>query len=278
MSLDPNDSRPPYLQVGHSLRAAILTRRYAPGDKLPSSRDLSEQYGVARMTIQRAIQLLHDEDLVVSRAGSGIYVKERAERPVGLRPHIEAAFQEPNVTIDFAGFSGETLNGAMQEPLDKIRHGQVVPQTVQIRILIPTTETPWALPCRSDDLQDDPAFRNRAHRITSRATSMLSDAVEELQRLGLIKKGSVEIRHHRCAPLFKLYILNGREAFFGFYPITESQIQIDGEEHVIFDLMGKDAILFHHAMAGDESSVESQYVAQARLWFDSVWNTIGQPS
>lgn len=278
MSLDPNDSRPPYLQVGHVLRAAILTGRYAPGDKLPSGRDLAEQFGVARMTIQRALQLLHDEDLVVSRAGSGIYVKERAERPVGLRPHLEAAFQQADVTIDFAGFSGETLNSAIQEPLDKIRHGQVAPQSLHIRILIPTTDTPWALPCRSDDLQDDPAFRERAHTITSRATSMLTDAVEELQRLGLIKKGSVEIRFHHCAPLFKLYILNGREAFFGFYPIIPQQIQIDGEEHAIFDLMGKDAILFHHAMSGDESSVESQYVGQARHWFESVWTTIGQPA
>ena len=36
MELDPDDSRAPYLQVAGLLRAAILTGRYAPGDRLPS--------------------------------------------------------------------------------------------------------------------------------------------------------------------------------------------------------------------------------------------------
>jgi hypothetical protein len=38
----------------------------------------------------------------------------------GLRPYIEQAFTREHVTIDFAGFSGETLHGVIQEPLDKI--------------------------------------------------------------------------------------------------------------------------------------------------------------
>ena len=40
---------------------------------------------------------------------------------IGLRPFIEQAFAREHVMIDFAGFSGETLHGAVQEPLDKIR-------------------------------------------------------------------------------------------------------------------------------------------------------------
>ena len=52
MGLEPDDPRPPYQQVANHLRAAILTRVFAPGDKLPSGPELSKQYGVARMTIQ----------------------------------------------------------------------------------------------------------------------------------------------------------------------------------------------------------------------------------
>ena len=33
---------------------------------------------------------------------------------VGLRPFIEQAFTREHVTIDFAGFSGETLHGVVQ--------------------------------------------------------------------------------------------------------------------------------------------------------------------
>src|SRR5437868_3652092 len=118
-SLDPDDPRPPYKQVANALRAAILTRKLEPGEKLPSGVELAKAYGVARMTVQQAIRLLRDEGLVSSRQGSGVFVRERTGRPVELRPHLERAFDTPTVTIDFAGFSGETLLGMLQEPLDK---------------------------------------------------------------------------------------------------------------------------------------------------------------
>ena len=81
MELDPDDSRAPYLQVAGLLRAAILTGRYAPGDRLPSGPELATQLGVARMTVQQAIRLLRSEGLVVSRQGSGVFVRnERSDR------------------------------------------------------------------------------------------------------------------------------------------------------------------------------------------------------
>jgi hypothetical protein len=51
---------------------------------------------------------------------------------------------------------------------------------------------------------------------------------------------------------------------------------IKGEPHEIFDLMGKDTTLFHHAGA-DPESIEGQYVAQAATWFESMWSTITRP-
>jgi hypothetical protein len=38
----------------------------------------------------------------------------------------------------------------------------------------------------------------------------------------------------------------------------------------IYDLMGKDAVLFHHSANDDDTSTGSQYVDQARIWFDSM--------
>ena len=141
--LDPDDPRPPYQQVANVLRAAILTRTFKPGEKLPSGPELAKRYGVARMTVQQAVRVLRDEGLVVSRQGSGVYVRERTERPVGLRPHLERAFDEPKVTVDFAGFSGETLHGALAEPLDKVRAGRLRPESLTVRIC--SSPTP---PCR----------------------------------------------------------------------------------------------------------------------------------
>ncbi|MEV8439146.1 GntR family transcriptional regulator [Actinosynnema sp. NPDC051121] len=77
MALDPDDSRPPYRQVASALREAITTGRYAPGAKLPSRAQLAADYGVAPMTVQSALRELRGEGLVVSRQGSGVYVRVR---------------------------------------------------------------------------------------------------------------------------------------------------------------------------------------------------------
>jgi DNA-binding transcriptional regulator YhcF (GntR family) len=276
MSLDPDDPRPPYLQVANALRAAILTKQFAPGDKLPSGQELAKRYNVARMTIQQALRLLKDEGLIVSRQGSGVFVRARTERPSGLRPHIERAFEQPHVTIDFAGLSGETLHGALQEPLDKVRVGRHVPESIRVRALLPDPTTPWTLPCRVEDQADDPEFRERARGIMLRHTQAIVDSVLELEELGLIKQARAEIRVHQSSPLFKLYVINNEDAFFGFYPVKQHAVTIKGDQHKMYDLMGKDAVLFQHTSDADEGSTSSQYVEQARTWFDSMWNTVGR--
>jgi DNA-binding transcriptional regulator YhcF (GntR family) len=272
--LDPDDPRSPYIQVASALRAAILTKKFQPGEKLPSGHQLSEHYGVARMTIQTAIRVLREEGLVVSRQGSGVFVRERTARPVGLRPVMERAFEREQVTIDFFGFTAETLLGAVQEPLDKIRAGAAAPESITIRMLVPDSTKPAALPCRAEDLADDPAFRERSHAMTERHSAAIVDAVHELDEAGLISSGSVELRVHNLAPLFKAFILNREELFLGFYPIARRQVTLHAEPHDVYDLMGKDVTLFHHATNDDDTSPGSQYVEQMTTWFDTIWTTV----
>jgi DNA-binding transcriptional regulator YhcF (GntR family) len=276
MTLDPDDPRPPYQQVANALRAAILTRKLAPGEKLPSGAELAQRYGVARMTVQQAIRVLRDQGLVVSRQGSGVFVRERTARAIALRPHVERAFEQPKVSIDFAGFSGETLHGVLQEPLDKIRLGQLVPESIGIRILVPDTSKPWAIPARVADLADEPAFRERAEQISRRHTDAITESVAELADLGLVKNATAQVRVHGAAPMFKLYILNRSEAFFGFYPIFEHAVALHGETVPMYDLMGKDATLFHHEQGDDPDSIGGQFVAQAQAWFDSMWAAVSR--
>jgi len=276
VTLDPDDPRPPYLQVANALRAAILTGVFKPGDRLPSRAELAERYRVAPMTVQNALRELREEDLIVSRQGSGVFVRQRTERPVGLRPHLERAFEAERVVIDFAGFSGETLHGVITEPLDKIRIGRLTPKSIAVRMLVPDPSVPWALPCTVEDRADSPAFRKRATDIMRRHTLAIADAVTELGALGLVEHTTAEIRAHPATPLFKLYLINNEEAFFGFYPVVEHVINLGGDTQSMYDLMGKDAILFHHSASDDDTSTGTQYVEQSRLWFDSMWNTVAR--
>jgi DNA-binding transcriptional regulator YhcF (GntR family) len=275
--LDPDDPRTESQQIASKLRAAILTRKVQPGEKLPSQPALARRYGVARETVKAAIRILERERLTITRQGSGTYVRAQTEKPVGLRPHVETAFEQAHVSIDFAGFSGETLNNTLAEVFDKVRAGRLTPESVNVRMMLSDTSVPLAIPSRADTGTDDPAVRKRATRITRRSIESIVDAVSELVDLGLLKSGSAEVRVHSASPLFKLYIINNSEAFFGFYPVVEHSVTIDGEPVSIYDPMGKDATLFHYSQSDEEdSSTGSQYVEQARTWFDSLWNTIAR--
>lgn len=258
------------------LRAAIRTRVFKPGDQLPSLNELSKAYAVSLMTVQKALGVLRDEGLVISRQGKGSFVRQRTERAVGLRPHIEQAFARERVVIDFAGFSGETLSGAIQEPLDKIRIGHLTPDEITLRVLLPDLAAPMGLPALASTGEDDERIRARSTRITRRFNDAMTDSLHELAAMKLVRSASVEVRTYRTSPLFKLYIINEEEVFFGFYPVLEHEVPIDGQPTAIFDPMGKDAVLFHFAASDDETSVGAQYVTESQKWFNSVWRTVGK--
>lgn len=279
MSLDPDDPRPPYQQVAAALRAAILTRKIEPGQKLPSQSELAASYGVARMTIQQALRILKDEGLTVSRQGSGVFARARVERPVGLRPHIENAFEADNVHIDFSGYTAETLHGILSEPLDKVRAGRLAPKSIQVRLLLSDLTRELALPVLdNNDPSASGAVRRRMAEISARHAGAIREAVEELGDLGLVPEVNVEARVHGSAPLFKAYVVNETDVFFGYYPVVRHEVRIEGEKAAILDPMGKDAAMFHYVDDGDPDSRDAQFVAQTRTWFDSIWTSIATPS
>jgi DNA-binding GntR family transcriptional regulator len=78
MPIRHDDPRPPFQQLADELRTAIAAGELAEGQRLPSTRDLADQYGIAPMTAQSAMRVLRDEGLVVSLQGRGTFVQEDA--------------------------------------------------------------------------------------------------------------------------------------------------------------------------------------------------------
>lgn len=276
--LDPDSSDSSSLQIANRLKAAILTGKFSPGETLPSNQKLQNRFGVARETVKSAFKILTDKDkLVVTQQGRLPRVRVKTHRTVELRPHVEALFKDDHVAIDFAGFSGETLKGVVLEPLDRIRMGELTPQDIKLRIMVSDMRMPMSLPTPVDPTRDAESVTERMARITDRALETIVNDVRELEELGLIKSGSVEVRMHGIAPVFKLFILNNAEVFFGFYPIVQHSVPVNGERVEIFDPMGKDASLFHFSSTGEESEQGEMFVSSARTWFDSLWDTVATP-
>jgi DNA-binding LacI/PurR family transcriptional regulator/DNA-binding transcriptional regulator YhcF (GntR family) len=70
-------AQPVYLQIADDLRERIQSEDWGPGYMLPSRSDLAREYGVALMTIQKAIQPLLDEGLLVASHRRGTFVAEK---------------------------------------------------------------------------------------------------------------------------------------------------------------------------------------------------------
>ena len=81
-----------YQQLAQVLKDEILNGNLQKGDKLPSIRDLVEQYGVNKDTVQRALRSLREESFIYAVNKSGYYVlknsdgKEREEEDYSQLP------------------------------------------------------------------------------------------------------------------------------------------------------------------------------------------------
>jgi GntR family transcriptional regulator, transcriptional repressor for pyruvate dehydrogenase complex len=65
------DVQPAHERVATALRKRVQLGTYEPDERLPSTRELAEQLGVGRVTLQQAINLLAEEGLLRTRRGRG---------------------------------------------------------------------------------------------------------------------------------------------------------------------------------------------------------------
>lgn len=78
---EDRDQNPPqkkkklYRMIYEELKNKILTRVYANGEMIPFERELCEEYGVDRVTVRRALDLLVTDGLLEKRAGLGSFVR-----------------------------------------------------------------------------------------------------------------------------------------------------------------------------------------------------------
>jgi hypothetical protein len=227
------------------------------------------------MTIQQAVRVLRDEGLITSRAGSGVFVRANPAPPIGLpsqrASQLERAFDAEDVTLDFFGISGEALQEAIREPLDKIRTGRHHPRSIRIRALVLDGEKSWTPPTGVKTREEDLDSRTNSHSVLEQHLESLLRSITELADLGLVQSATAEVRSQPASPLFKLYIINGREAFQGFDPMGEPAVNIEEISNSDGEPMSMDAPLFHQEATDDPEAVGSQFVNQAATWFDSIW-------
>ncbi|MFZ1084273.1 MAG: GntR family transcriptional regulator [Terracidiphilus sp.] len=79
-------------QLATQVKLGILCREIAPGERLPSTRELARRYGIHANTASAAYQQLVQEGWIEPRHGSGVFV----------RASLPPAPQSPQMAIEYA--------------------------------------------------------------------------------------------------------------------------------------------------------------------------------
>ena len=77
---------PPYQRIAAAIRERIRSGELGPGDRVPSTREIVREWGVAMVTAAKALGMLRDEGLVEARPGMGTVVRASEEDRAPRRP------------------------------------------------------------------------------------------------------------------------------------------------------------------------------------------------
>ncbi|MFJ5777473.1 winged helix-turn-helix domain-containing protein [Streptomyces sp. NPDC093094] len=264
-------------EIAATLRERIRTGELKAGDRLKTQAELAEEFGVERGAVRQALRALQEDGLLsnVSK-GSPPRIAEPAPaqaRPqptmVALASRLTEAFSAPHVRIDAACLTAETLMLALSEPLRRIHVGSVRPESIDVRILLPSRKINLAFPVpvegRAEDVHDRwLAQRNaQGHVLRHNLQSLRSTHGIDVR---------VGFRALPFTPPAKLYVLNGTEALFAYYMVSRREETTDGETLDMYDVLGTESLLFSFDRRSGPR--DEAFVEQSRTWFDALWETI----
>ena len=113
--LNTRDPKPIYEQITDNFRRLIASGGIAPGERLPSVRELATRLTINPNTIQRAYRQLEQEGYIVSLPGKGCFAAEgsapRQDRLRMLWLQLETAAAE----LRLAGVSQQELISHLTE-------------------------------------------------------------------------------------------------------------------------------------------------------------------
>jgi DNA-binding GntR family transcriptional regulator len=72
--ITPDREGTAYRQLANVLRERISSGSFSAGQRLPSEKDLHDEFGLARETVRRALAILRSEGLIEVRHGYGTFV------------------------------------------------------------------------------------------------------------------------------------------------------------------------------------------------------------
>ncbi|MER5216151.1 winged helix-turn-helix domain-containing protein [Streptomyces sp. NPDC002838] len=266
-------------EIADILRERIRVGDLKAGDRLPTQAELAEEFGVERGTVRQALRSLQ-EDGLLSNVSKGspprIAAPTRAvggPQPtmVGLAPRLAEAFAAPHVRIDAACLTAESLLVALSQPLRLIHEDRVRPESIDVRILLPSREITLAFPVPVDGPGDGDPVHQRWLEMRNAQAHVLRHNLQALRSSHGIDV-RVTFRALPFTPPVKLYLLNGTEALIAYYMVTRREEPSDTGTLDMYDVLGTESLLFSFEEGAGQR--DAAFVEQSQKWFDALWETI----
>ncbi|MGY0024949.1 winged helix-turn-helix domain-containing protein [Streptomyces sp. cg35] len=275
-------------EIADDLRERIRSGRLKAGDRLPTQATLAEEFGVERGTVRQALQLLQTDGLL-SNVSKGSPPRIATASPgrdepqpsmVALAPRLVEAFTSPKVHIDAVCMTSETLMLALGEPLRLIHEGRMRPESIDVRILLPSRDIDLAFPVPVPDPDaasgthgsDDEAVHRRWLATRNAQGQVLRHNLRSLRSSHGIDV-QVTFRALPFTPPVKLYLLNDAEALLSYYMVTRREEEIDsGTKLEMYAATGTQALLFSFEKRAGHR--DRAFVEESQKWFTALWETI----
>ncbi|MFH8497863.1 winged helix-turn-helix domain-containing protein [Streptomyces coeruleorubidus] len=266
-------------EIADHLRKRIRAGELRPGDRLPTQAELAEQFGVERGAVRQALRALQ-EDGLLTNVSKGSPPRIAAPAPardepqptmVGLAPRLAEAFSTTAVHVDVVCHTSETLMVALGEPLRRIHGGGTRPESIDLRVLLPSRDINLAFPRLVEEQgEDDPVHQ----RWLEMRNAQLRVLEHNLLTLRATHGMDVQVRFRALpfTPPMKLYVLNGQEVLMGYYMLTRRAEEWGSRTLDMYDALGSESLLFSFLkQAGNR---DARLVEETQKWFDALWETI----
>ncbi|AXE86879.1 Mannosyl-D-glycerate transport/metabolism system repressor MngR [Streptomyces sp. Go-475] len=266
-------------EIADHLRERIRTGELKPGDRLPTQAELAEQFGVERGAVRQALRALQ-EDGLLTNVSKGSPPRIAAPAPargepqptmVGLAPRLTEAFSVPRVRVDVVCHTSETLMVALGEPLRRIHENRSRPESIDLRLLLPSRHINLAFPRLVEEQGEDDPVHQRWLEMRNAQLRVLRHNLLTLRSTHGIDV-HVTFRALPFTPPMKLYVLNGQEALLGYYMLTRREEEWGSRTLDMYDALGSKSLLFSFLKQAGHR--DARLVEETQKWFDALWETI----
>jgi len=128
--ISQSDGRPMYLQIMEQIRQRVAVGEWAPGEEIPSIRQLAVALRVSVITVKRAYLELEREGVIVTQQGKGSIVAPDPELSPRLYDQEFSEHLDQVVRLAaLLGLTPEEVAARLREASERLIAGRVTKET-----------------------------------------------------------------------------------------------------------------------------------------------------